>query len=196
MWRSRRLVSACTRQPIGSYSDLRRFALICGKSCFSPIPFPLDVLFHGPCPGRRLVKQRDCRRTRTCRELHRHAVPFRYRHQQLAGRFAFCEHSFWRPTVRIITRGRLAAYIAKYPDARSGLLGWYAVSFKAEWRSLVDVRSSFPHADPVGHHCTVFNIHGGKYRLVTHIDYRCRLVFLRFFLPHAEYDKGVWKNDC
>jgi hypothetical protein len=57
-------------------------------------------------------------------------------------------------------------------------------------------RADFPHADLVQDHCTLFNVRGNTYRLVTHIDSRSKFVFLRFFLTHAEYDTGAWNDDC
>lgn len=41
--------------------------------------------------------------------------------------------------------------------------------------------------------CTVFNISGNKYRLVSVIKYRWRIVYIRHILTHAEYDEGKWK---
>lgn len=68
---------------------------------------------------------------------------------------------------------------------------------KAEWRSLNDVRKTYPHADGVTVKditYTVFNIGGHKFRLITEIDYQCHLVFIKHVLTHAEYNKGDWKR--
>ncbi|MGA9623959.1 MAG: type II toxin-antitoxin system HigB family toxin [Bryobacteraceae bacterium] len=72
------------------------------------------------------------------------------------------------------------------------LLHWYGVTKRAAWRHLVDVRADFPHADAVDIF-TVFNISGNKYRLVSAIKYRWRIVYIRHILMHAEYDEGKWK---
>jgi mRNA interferase HigB len=64
-----------------------------------------------------------------------------------------------------------------------------------KWRNLTDTRQTFAHADPVGQ-CTVFNIKGNDYSLITRIDYGLQTVTLKHFLSHAEYDRGSWKNDC
>ncbi len=53
----------------------------------------------------------------------------------------------------------------------------------------------FPNADSVGE-CTVFNIDGNKYRLITKINYKTKIVYIRFVLTHLEYDKDKWKDDC
>ena len=66
---------------------------------------------------------------------------------------------------------------------------------KANWENLVDTRADFPHADLAGV-CTIFNISGNKYRLITKIYYPNKKVLIRFVLTHAEYDKKIYKNDC
>lgn len=56
------------------------------------------------------------------------------------------------------------------------------------------MQSVFPKAEAVGNF-TVFNIKGNKYRLIVSIDYEKQLVYIKYILPHAEYDKEDWKND-
>jgi mRNA interferase HigB len=72
---------------------------------------------------------------------------------------------------------------------------WLKITKRAKWQSLADTRKDFPHADLVGV-CTVFNIKGNDYRLITKIYYENQKVLVRFVLTHSEYDKGKWKNDC
>jgi len=97
--------------------------------------------------------------------------------------------------VRIISKKRLREFWEKHPDARARLEDWYTITRKANWRHLADVRATFRHADPVGT-CTVFNIKGNEYRLITRISYTRQRVYVRYVLTHAEYDKGKWKDDC
>jgi mRNA interferase HigB len=35
----------------------------------------------------------------------------------------------------------------------------------------------------------IFNIGGNKYRLVTHVNYDYRIVYIKFVGTHAEYDR-------
>jgi mRNA interferase HigB len=86
-------------------------------------------------------------------------------------------------------------FIAEHPDAKSPLNVFIDVAREAVWKSIVDVRQIYPHADAVGK-CTVFNIKGNHYRLVVKIDYRTQIIYIKKVLTHAEYDKGKWKNDC
>jgi mRNA interferase HigB len=97
--------------------------------------------------------------------------------------------------VRIISKKRLAEFWAKHPDAEEPLLAWYNITKKANRNNLAEKRQDFRHADPVGT-CTVFNIKGNDYRLITKIFYVRKRVLIRFVMTHKEYDKGAWKNDC
>ena len=97
--------------------------------------------------------------------------------------------------VRIISKRKLREFWEEHPDAREPLLNWYNVTRKASWQNPVDLRKSFRHADPVGD-CTVFNIKGNDYRLITTVRYRKRRVYVLHVLTHSEYSKEKWKNDC
>lgn len=97
--------------------------------------------------------------------------------------------------MRIISKKRLQEFWRKRPESESSLKSWYIITKKANWESLADTREDFPHANLAGV-CTIFNISGNKYRLITKISYRTKKVFIRFILTHAEYDKGIYKNDC
>ena len=52
---------------------------------------------------------------------------------------------------------------------------------------------TYPHADFVDPF-TVFNIKGNTYRLIVKIEYRFARIYIKYFLTHAEYDKGEWKK--
>ncbi len=97
--------------------------------------------------------------------------------------------------MRIISKRRLREFWEKHPEAKDPLLDWYNITRRASWRSLADVRESFRHADPVGD-CTVFNIKGNDYRLITVIRYRIQGVYISHVLTHKAYDKGKWKDNC
>ncbi len=97
--------------------------------------------------------------------------------------------------MRIISKSRLKIFWRKYPEAEKALMEWYKTTDKADWANFAEVRDSFRHAD-VYCDCTVFDIKGNDYRLVTIILYRVKHVYVRAVLTHAEYDKGKWKDDC
>jgi mRNA interferase HigB len=64
----------------------------------------------------------------------------------------------------------------------------------AEWQNLIDVRSVYRDAEVVSNFM-VFNIKGNKYRFIISIDYEEQMVYYKYFLTHAEYDKEQWEND-
>ncbi len=97
--------------------------------------------------------------------------------------------------LRVISRKRLLAFASKHADAAEPLDNWYRRTKKATWKNLSEVRVDYPHADVVGI-CTVFNIKGNKYRLITKTFYKNQIVLIRFVLTHSQYDKEGWKDDC
>lgn len=97
--------------------------------------------------------------------------------------------------MHVISRKRLAEFWRARRDAEAPLSQWFKAAKRAEWQSIADVRATYPHADPVGD-CTVFNVGGNKYRLITKIYYRHQTVLVRFVLTHKEYDGEEWKDDC
>ena len=80
-------------------------------------------------------------------------------------------------------------------DAAGPLSAWYAHVVHAQWKNWSDVRLDFNSADTVGN-CTVFNIGGNKYRLVTRIFFQSHKVFILKVMTHQEYDLGRWKEKC
>ncbi|MBS1788088.1 MAG: type II toxin-antitoxin system HigB family toxin [Acidobacteria bacterium] len=97
--------------------------------------------------------------------------------------------------MRIISRKALRGFWELYPDAEQPLEDWFRITKHAFWLNLAQTRRDFPHADSVGD-CTVFNIGGNKYRLITKIRYNKQRVYITHVLTHKEYDKEKWKDDC
>ena len=50
------------------------------------------------------------------------------------------------------------------------------------------VKARYPSASIVTGNRVVFNVKGNAYRLVAEINYRYRIVYVRFVGTHAEYD--------
>jgi mRNA interferase HigB len=101
-------------------------------------------------------------------------------------------------SMTIVGRDTLEDAARAHPDAAESIEAWTGTVARAEWRSLLDVRKTYPHADGVrlrsGVVVTVFNVGGNKYRLLTTISYRAQTVAVEMFLTHAEYDKEKWKR--
>jgi len=96
--------------------------------------------------------------------------------------------------MHVISKHALVEFWENHADARNGLAAWHQVASHAGWRSLEDVRRTFPTADSVGR-LTVFNIGGNKYRLVARMEYGKQRAYIRSVLTHAEYAKEDWKKD-
>ena len=52
-----------------------------------------------------------------------------------------------------------------------------------------EVKEKYRSASIIGGNKVVFNIKGNKYRLVTRINYRMKIVYIKFIGTHKEYDK-------
>ena len=97
--------------------------------------------------------------------------------------------------MRAIALKTLREFWEEYPDAEEPLRAWYRITEKAAWGNITETRLDFPHADAVGI-CTVFNIGGNKYRLITGVRYQKQRVYILHILTHSEYDRENWKDDC
>src|SRR5215469_18847434 len=73
-------------------------------------------------------------------------------------------------SLRVISRSRLRQFWRRHADAEQPLQAWYRAARSASWQNLAELRKQVPHADLVGD-CTVFNIKGNDYRLVTKVYY-------------------------
>ena len=94
--------------------------------------------------------------------------------------------------MRIIARRNLMQAARAHGDCVSLVERWYRVARSASWKSLVEVRRVFPHADLVGDK-TVFNIKGNDYRLIVHINYELQIILFKHLLTHAEYNTIDWR---
>ena len=101
--------------------------------------------------------------------------------------------------MRVVKPTTVKKHARDHPDAEEALLNWLEHAERADWRSILDVRGIFPHADAVevssGNTVTVFNVRGNRYRLIVSIKYRWAMVYVLRFLTHAEYDKEKWKAE-
>lgn len=96
--------------------------------------------------------------------------------------------------MRLIAISKLREAVSRYPDVANQIEDFYEIVKKAQWNNLEEVKQTFATAEAVANF-TVFNIKGNKYRLILDINYQKKLIFFKYFLTHAEYDKGKWKND-
>jgi mRNA interferase HigB len=103
------------------------------------------------------------------------------------------------PAMRIISKRRLREFWESHPDAKTSLESWFKTAEKADWSDFADVRSTIASASGVPLRCgitaVVFNIGGNKYRLVTRIEYRFHVIYVKLVLTHSQYDTDKWKDE-
>ncbi len=59
----------------------------------------------------------------------------------------------------------------------------------AQWRNSAEVKERYATASIVTAERVLFNIKGNDYRLVTAIDYRRQIVFIKWIGSHRDYDE-------
>ena len=100
--------------------------------------------------------------------------------------------------MRVIKPSTVRDWMRKHPGARSGLEMWLDLVRSGRWKSLAELRRTFPSADLVkvasGRRVIVFNISGNAFRLIAAVHFNTQVVFAMAFMTHAEYSKDFWKN--
>jgi mRNA interferase HigB len=95
--------------------------------------------------------------------------------------------------VNVISKRVLFEKAQRHPDALHAVQVWFDTAVGSDWRSLADIRRSFPGTDMVGP-LAIFNIRGNRYRLIVRMVFSYRRVYIKEFLTHADYDKEDWKK--
>jgi mRNA interferase HigB len=96
--------------------------------------------------------------------------------------------------MHLISARNLKQAVADYPDLAENIRIICKNIQDANWSHLVDLQQVYPTAEGVGNF-TIINVKGNKYRLILSIDYEKQVVYFKYFLTHAEYDRDQWKND-
>ena len=93
--------------------------------------------------------------------------------------------------MRIIARRTLRRFCDEHPqgpEASTPLAVWYSTVARADWATPADVRNTFGDASILKGRRVVFNVGGNRFRVVVHINYAYRVVYIRFVGTHEEYD--------
>ncbi len=88
----------------------------------------------------------------------------------------------------IITRKTLLEYCKKYPAASIALQEWYHELVKCNFKNPNELKKVCGNASLVTDDRVVFNIMGNKYRLVVRIVFEFKVIQIKWFGTHAEYD--------
>ncbi len=89
----------------------------------------------------------------------------------------------------IINRKAINSYAMDYPDAAKALREWYHVLRLSSHTNWNELKAEFPSASLVGDDRVVFNVLGTKYRLVVRVVFAFRVVQVKWFGTHADYDR-------
>jgi mRNA interferase HigB len=91
--------------------------------------------------------------------------------------------------MNVISKRTLVQFYEMHPQAKTALEVWHADARKSEWKTPDDIKRVYASASFLADNRVVFNIKGNDYRLVVHIDYKRKIVRVKFIGTHAEYDK-------
>lgn len=80
-------------------------------------------------------------------------------------------------------------YIIAYPKADNALREWYEEFQKLEITLFNELKSIYENASLVKGDRVFFNIKGNKFRLVVRGVFEFKVVQIKWFGTHAEYDK-------
>ena len=97
--------------------------------------------------------------------------------------------------MRVIARKTLTQFVDRLRGrtdqnaVKSALDAWFHEALRADWKKPADVLKSYANASIVGSDRVVFNIKGNDYRLIVAINYRHRIVFIKWIGTHKAYDE-------
>jgi mRNA interferase HigB len=97
--------------------------------------------------------------------------------------------------VRIIARRTLREFVASLKGqpaqkaVKAALDAWFHETRRATWRNTSEIKRSYATASIINAERVVFNVKGNDYRLIAAIDFRRRVVFIKWLGSHRAYDK-------
>ena len=91
--------------------------------------------------------------------------------------------------MNVISKRTLVQFYEKHPTAKVPLEVWHADVRKSEWENPEQIKQTYASASFLEDNRVVFNIKGNDYRLIVHIDYKRKIVRIKFIGTHSEYDK-------
>jgi len=75
------------------------------------------------------------------------------------------------------------------PALKAATDAWFHEAKTATWANMAEIKALYRTASPVTANRVVFNIKGNDYRLVVEINFRKRIVWIKWFGTHADYDR-------
>jgi mRNA interferase HigB len=90
--------------------------------------------------------------------------------------------------MRVIATNTLKAYWEKYLNCEQALKSWLQEMENSDWDSLQALKVQYRSASVISGKRVVFNINGNKFRLITDMEFRLKIVFIVWFGTHQDYD--------
>jgi mRNA interferase HigB len=96
--------------------------------------------------------------------------------------------------LRVIARSTLARFVASLAGRRghgavkAALEAWFHEVRQASWKDSADLKRLYASASILSSDRVVFNIKGNDFRLVAAVDYRRKIVYVKWIGSHADYD--------
>ncbi len=91
--------------------------------------------------------------------------------------------------MNVISKRTLVQFYEIHPSAKTALEVWHSDARRSEWKTPEDIKQVYASASFLADNRVVFNIKGNDYRLIVHIDYKRKIVRVKFIGTHAQYDK-------
>jgi len=91
--------------------------------------------------------------------------------------------------MRVIAKRTLKIFWEKHNGCEQQLKSWYDETASATWGSTKDIKVNYPSASFLSDNRIVFNNKGNSYRLIVKVNYKYKIVWIRFIGTHAQYDK-------
>ena len=80
-------------------------------------------------------------------------------------------------------------YCKRFPEAATALQEWYHEFVKSDFSNFNELKKIYGKASLVGDDRVVFNIMGNKYRLIVRFVFDYKVIQVKWFGTHAQYDK-------
>jgi mRNA interferase HigB len=90
--------------------------------------------------------------------------------------------------LRIIAKRTLREFWEKHPDSQAQLKAWHSEVSNADWDTPQELKQQYGTASILKNSRVVFNICGNTYRVVVWINYKFKLIFVKFIGTHEQYD--------
>jgi mRNA interferase HigB len=96
--------------------------------------------------------------------------------------------------MRIVSRKAIREASRQHPEWTASLNAWFKITKNAAWANVSQLKNSLRNVDAIGKF-VIFDISDNRCRLIATVKYRWKIVYVRFVLTHAEYERKEWLNE-